>query len=320
MRARGSPASTPGAMRGQAGGARGRASTRRTRPPWRSCGTGARRGRGGRGLRRTERELLHELWQRRDAARPPWRTRPGRRPRAARCGTAADPYAAARCTRQPVRRRTPRHSSPYRSYGNGRTGYCRRLRPTPPSASPAPRPSAQLGHPQQRRQLLHRTGARRSAPPPSAGPRARPGRPWRPAAPWACGDLVEGGEDPRPRSVSRCLAAPAARALSTVVPGRYLPVRKPEARAKYGTAARPVAGGDVLELALVGVAGDQVVVGLERDVAGEALAVGEVQGRLRGARGRCWRRRCARTLPAFTSSSRALMISSTGTVGSSKWV
>ena len=43
----------------------------------------------------------------------------------------------------------------------------------------------------------------------------------------------------RPRSGSRCLPAPAARALSTVVPGRYLPVRKPEARAKYGTAASP---------------------------------------------------------------------------------
>jgi hypothetical protein len=132
------------------------------------------------------------------------------------------------------------------------------------------------------------------------------------------GDLVQGGEDLLAALRLQVLGRAPGRGLSTVVPGRYLPVRKPAASAKYGTRpGRP--GGDVPQLALVGVARDQVVVGLEGDIARQALAVGEVQGGLE-ALGEMLEAAMCRTLPAFTSSSSAPMISSTGTSTLSKWV
>ena len=66
------------------------------------------------------------------------------------------------------------------------------------------------------------------------------------SASWARGDLVEGGEDLLAALGLQVLRRrPAARTLSTVVPGRYLPVRKPEARRVVRDGGEPGAAATV---------------------------------------------------------------------------
>ncbi|CAO0824941.1 hypothetical protein SMICM17S_07082 [Streptomyces microflavus] len=55
----------------------------------------------------------------------------------------------------------------------------------------------------------------------------------------SCGDLVEGGEHLAAALRLQVLARLRGAGALHVRTGRYLPVRKPEASAKYGTAARP---------------------------------------------------------------------------------
>jgi hypothetical protein len=92
------------------------------------------------------------------------------------------------------------------------------------------------------------------------------------------GDLVQGREDllaPLGLQVLRGAARPRAvdRRAGAVLAGE-----EAGREGEVGDGGEAGALGEVLEFALVGVAGDQVVVGLEGDVAGQALAVGELEG------------------------------------------
>ena len=263
---------------GQARGARGRASTRRTPPRWRSCATGGASGRAGADFVVREQELLHELWQRREVARPALDY-------AARA-VAPAPAPVPPVTWPPYGPAAVRYgpTTPYPSYshvhGPGHHRPAHEPRPQPYRPRPVPRPTARTGtHPrrgthgrvarspsavrrrsrrrrrearglrlgqlqvrdrEQRRELLDRAGG---------GDRGGHGRPGGEPGEGDRGDL---GAPCRRRSC-RARPAPCGRAPTPGAgrrpppagsrpprPARYLPVRKPEASAKYGTAARPV--------------------------------------------------------------------------------
>ncbi|GHG71621.1 hypothetical protein GCM10018980_67060 [Streptomyces capoamus] len=94
------------------------------------------------------------------------------------------------------------------------------------------------------------------------------------------GDLVQGRQHlPAALGAGVLLGAAGAGAVD----GRTGPVlagQEARGEGEIRDGGQALAGGEVLQRALVGVPGDQVVVRLEGDVAGEALAVGKVQGGL----------------------------------------
>ncbi|CAM5285038.1 hypothetical protein SALBM311S_10325 [Streptomyces alboniger] len=133
------------------------------------------------------------------------------------------------------------------------------------------------------------------------------------------GGVVEGGED---------LSA----TLGLQVLGRALGPRAVDRRTGPVLAGEEAGGerevrdggeaeacGDVLEFTLVGVAGDQVVVGLQSRVRARPTR-SEWESDSSSRSGEMLEAAMYRTLPALTSSSSAPMISSTGTSGLSKCV
>ena len=273
-------------------------------------------------------------------AAPPWpaygaygypphpSSRPDRRcrtPRTTRTGRTLDQHRSAARAPPGVRAppRPPPHTRPLRraDRGAGRSapappvGTCARVRPTPRSGAPASSlRQHQVRHRQQGRELLHRAGGgdrggdRRLGGQPGEGDRGDLGA-------VGLGDLVEGGEDPRPALGLQVLAGARGPGAVDRRAGAVLAGEEAGGEREVRDGGQAGARGDVLRARPRRCRGRPGCSAAGGRRSGPGPRGRRSPGTPASRSGEMLEAAIARTLPSFTSSSSAVMISSTGTLG-----